>query len=238
MSERRVHCDQKIRFHRQRTFQKTIIRLVTDHSQFRQRIAWTQTFDDAGQEIRLVIENFRVFLDHGGRRPEFKPSRQAQLNYQRRWIHWRAQRGKLQDASVKDDSQGKVWPVATPARDVSARRIRSLPRRSWSFPHCACDTLPIPARAETESAFHPLWLSRTWLNDTGLWGLRQAQGLSKSSLRRGHAEAEQDGQDRKFHRFKITRWRGWRMEDGRWKQKGSAKFLSRQNTLPSRKSKP
>lgn len=179
MTARCVDRDQKIRFYRQRAFQKTIVRLVPDDGEFSKRITRMQTFDDAGQKIRLVLENLRGFLNHGRRRPKFHQASKAQFNYHRRWIHRSRQRGQLQSASVKNESQGRVWLAATPERDVSVPRIRSLPRRSLFFPYYACGTLPIPARAEIESAFHQLWLSRTWLKVTGFCWLRQVQDVSK-----------------------------------------------------------
>src|ERR1019366_3041931 len=70
--------------------------------------------------------------------------------------------GELQDAGVKNELQGKVWPGARKFRGVCLRRTRWLASRSRTFRRCACAPPPAPVEAETAELCRELLLFHTY----------------------------------------------------------------------------
>ena len=64
-----VDCDDEVRARRQRAFQETIVGLVTNDTQFRQRVALAAYIDDVSDELRMIPEHIRVLLEHGRTHP-------------------------------------------------------------------------------------------------------------------------------------------------------------------------
>ena len=59
----RVHRDDELGACRQRAFQKAVVGLVADDTQFGQRIADEEALDDLGDELRVVAQDVRVLLE-------------------------------------------------------------------------------------------------------------------------------------------------------------------------------
>lgn len=145
MPARRVDRDDEVGGHGQRTFQKTIVRRVTDDIQFSQRITRFDSENDALQQIGIFRENFLILLNHRGRSPSVNDFRQAKLHNQSRRIDRIGQSRKLEDASIKDDFQGKAWRGAARGNGDFFPHRPPLPRRS------SCDPRSRDARARVRA---------------------------------------------------------------------------------------
>src|ERR1039458_6985133 len=162
VAARGVDRDEKIRRNRERALDEPVVRLVTDAVQFGQRIAHFKSLVDEREQFRVGCEDGGVFIKHCGRRPTFRQPGPTEFHNQCGGIVRSGKSGELQDAGVKNELQGKVWPGARKFRGGCPRRKRWLASRSRTFRRCACAPPPAPVEAETAELCRELWLCHTY----------------------------------------------------------------------------
>jgi len=142
-----IHCDDEVSADRQRAFQKPIVWFVANDAEFGQRMADTAAFDKFSDEIWLVTQHVSVLLKDGGTGPCFDEAAARELKDECGRVVLARKRGELQNAGIKNDSQGTAWRDVMPARVAYLPRTQPPPVRSGSCRGSRGARAPAPERA-------------------------------------------------------------------------------------------
>jgi hypothetical protein len=143
----RVHRDDELRAYRRSAFQEAIVGLVPNDAQIGQRIADVKTFDNLSDEFRMVAQYVRVFLEDRRTDPRLNQGGVCEFKDESGRVVLPRKRSELQNAGVKNDSQGMAWRVAVPARVAWLRRTQPPRVRSSSCRGSGGVLSPAPWRA-------------------------------------------------------------------------------------------
>jgi hypothetical protein len=127
-----IHRDDELRVRGKRAFEKTIIWFVADDTELGQRIAHREALDNFSDELWMIAEDVRVLFQDGWADPSLDKTGAREFVDQCRGVVLGREGRELQNAGVKDDSQGRAWRVAAPVRVASFRRTQ--PPRPRSSP--------------------------------------------------------------------------------------------------------
>ena len=120
---------------------------MPDDAEFGQGIAHREALDDFSDEFRVIAENVRVLFQDGRSNPRLNETGSRELVDQCRGVVLEREGRELQNAGVKDDSQGRAWRAAAPVRVVSFRRTQPPRLRSWSCRGSGGALVPVPKTA-------------------------------------------------------------------------------------------
>jgi hypothetical protein len=105
---------------------------VTNHAEFRQRVAHVARLNNLCNEIGLVAEYVAVLFENGWTCPRFDQARSREFEDQCRSVVLARKGGEFQNAGVKNDSQGTASLGATLVLVVWLPRMQRLRVQSWS----------------------------------------------------------------------------------------------------------
>jgi hypothetical protein len=142
-----VHRDDELRACRQGAFEEAIVRLVPDDAQFGQRIADEKAINDLNDEFRMIAQYIRVLLEDRRTDSRLNQVGVCEFKNQRGRVVLGWERGELQNARVKNDSQGMAWRVAVRARVAWLRRTQPPRLRSSLCRGFGGVPSPTPGRA-------------------------------------------------------------------------------------------
>lgn len=129
---RGVDGDDEISAGRERALQKTIVWFVANDAEFRQRMAQAAGLSDFSNKFGMITQYVRIFFQHRGTCPQLNQARARQLENERRCVVFARERRELENAGVKNDSQGKAWHDAMPGHVAWFQRTRRPLARSSS----------------------------------------------------------------------------------------------------------
>ena len=129
---RRVYRDDKLGACRQRAFEKTVVGFVPDDTELGERLTDGEALDNVSDEFRVVTKNVCVLLEDRRTDPRLNQAGARKFEDERRRVVLGRESRELQNAGVKDDSQGRAWRVAAPARVAWLRRTQPPRLRSLS----------------------------------------------------------------------------------------------------------
>lgn len=115
----------------QRAFEDSVVRLVSDGGRREQRQAEREVPLDFFEQQRRIAQDTLVLRQHLGGDVRVEQVAQAQLDDHRGLVGRIRQRGELQHAGIKDDSQDKAAPRARRVCDVYVPQTRPPASLSW-----------------------------------------------------------------------------------------------------------
>jgi hypothetical protein len=151
--ECRVHGDDEFRFRCERVFQEPVVRFVPDDTELGQRIADWEALDDFSDEFGMIAEDVRLLFEDGRADPRLEQTRTYELVDERRRVVVGREGRELQNAGVKDDSQGRAWRLAG-AEDPEVCRPASQARACSSPLTSSSRTSVVIRRASTSVSLY------------------------------------------------------------------------------------
>jgi hypothetical protein len=143
----RIHGDDEFRFNGKSALEK---RLSGSCRRTLSSVSGWQTgkaLDNFNNELWMIAEDVRVIFQDRWADPRIDQTGACELVDERRGVVLGREGRELQNAGVKDDSEGKVWLVATPVRVARFRRTQPPRLRSCFSRGSGSALAPAPGTA-------------------------------------------------------------------------------------------